>query len=320
MKQHYYYVAGAMGLLALGLVFAPRRQAPVTQQQVARKESLKADGVYGTPQAQKSYEDFVSKWQASPDKNIQDEVGEARMHLAYMAAKKKDFTKARQMFLQTASSYKGTGAAGSDFGGIPDQAAYQAAVCLSADGKKDEARTAFVGFMKQYELSPLVHAARRRLNMLGGEAYKGEYDALLNQAIAAQEKHIRFELSVCGPKALAYVLSKLGKGDLDYKQLAKECKTNNDGSSMEDLKLVLRNHGVSAYGYVLNRSDLVRLSPGSILSVANHYIVFDHVAEPFLYAYDPTTNSVQKQLLPKKGDSQFSLPVLSLTQLDLNSN
>ena len=106
---------------------------------VARSDIKKANVDFNKPGARKAYTEFIGKYKASPDKQVQDQVGSARMRLAYATARDKDWEGARKIFKEAAAQYKGTDVVSASFGGIKDQALYQAAVCLSAEGKKAEA-------------------------------------------------------------------------------------------------------------------------------------------------------------------------------------
>jgi hypothetical protein len=316
------------GLIATGVVVVLRTSGPQAASrsdlspaaQEAHAERKQADGLYtGRPiEAENAYRRFVETHRTSPDPQVQDEVGGARLRLGYLAARRKDYGQARAVFLETIKEYKGTGAMGADFGGIGDQAAYQAAVSLVADGKKADARAAFEKFLVDYRLSPLVHAARRRLSLLGDGGKTDAYDRLLQSALNAQQKHIRFEMSVCGPKSLAYLLAKVGQGDVDYRDLAKECGTSDEGTSLEALHKALERRGIDAYGYSLNRQDIAKLSAPAIIVADDHYLVLDHVEDKAIFAYDPMFKSIQKIGLPKEDDPKFRLSVLSLKTLDLD--
>jgi len=95
---------------------------------------------------------------------------------------------------------------GADFGGINDQAAYQAAVCLVAEHKEKEAKSAFHRFLTEFRMSPLVFAAEKRLVRLNNGTPDPNDEALLLHDIAEQETKVKFETAVCGPKTLEYLL------------------------------------------------------------------------------------------------------------------
>lgn len=170
-------------VLALAMVAATawflgpaNRPAPVRaslyKSELARKaESLRweADALYGQKRradAKRVYEQIVTDYAFYDDPELQDEVGAARIRLGHLVAETEGFAAARTYFAEAEREYAGTGSTGADFGGIPDQAAYQAAVCLQAEGKTEEAVEALSRFLRKHSESPLVHAAYRRLARL----------------------------------------------------------------------------------------------------------------------------------------------------------
>lgn len=311
MKKNIPLIAATATLLAIAGVFvftshkAKKPVKPPTQDDLAFRDRSKADAIYHSPQAKKAYSDFIDRWKNNPDKKVQDQVGAARIRLAYLTAKDNDWKGARQLFKETASEYKGTGEMRADFGGIKDQALYQAAVTLNAEGKKAEYRAALVDFLKTQKLSPLVNAAYKRLVKVDGKA-TAEDDALLQQALDAQEKKIRFEMAVCGPKAIAYLLKLEGKGDFDYKVLAKDCGTNDEGTTMEGLRKGLLAHGLDYFGYRVGKEDLSTLPCPAILCRGEHYVVVTHAGPGELTIYDPSRLSEEKLPLDKIDDPQFN--------------
>lgn len=260
-----------------------------------------------------SLQKFVRENEKKKDPKVQERVGQARLHLAYDAAKEGDFKAARAVFKETVRQYKGTGAMRADYGGVPDQAAYQAAVCLVADGKAEEAEAEFVRFMKERPLSPLVHAAHGRLVRMNRGESKRAWDELLQGAVTAQEKHIRFETSVCGPKAIEHWLPLLGKPKRDYKALAKLCGTTDAGTSLEGMRKGLRACGVETYGLEVNRADFNGLPVPFLLLEGDHYVLVTKV-EPFrATVYDPRFNAEQRRDLPKLDSPDFAATVLTTT-------
>ena len=134
------------------------------------KQRLQADELYGKRDlkaARKAYETIIHANESSKDKKAQDEVGAARMHLGYVVAKTEGYAKAREVFLAAAKSYKGSGAMDPEYGRPDDQAAYQAAVCLVAEGKKGQARKEFEQLIKERPKSPVIYQAFRRMQRRG---------------------------------------------------------------------------------------------------------------------------------------------------------
>jgi hypothetical protein len=293
----------AISAVAAGIWLAVPKSAP---KPVAEKPPV-------TPLDAPSLKKFVKENAQKKDPKMQERVGQARLHLAYNEAKTGDFKAARAVFKETVRQYKGTGAMRADFGGVPDQAAYQAAVCLVADGKAKEAEAEFVRFIKERPLSPLVHAAHGRLVRLNGGESKREWDETLQSAVTAQERHIRFETSVCGPKAIERWLPLLGKPKRGYKELAKLCGTTDAGTSLEGMRKGLRACGVETYGVEVNRADFNVLPVPFLLLEGDHYVLVTKV-EPFrATVYDPRYNAEQRRNLPKLDAPDFSATVLTTT-------
>jgi len=314
--KHLSLKLAALALVAVAggiVVYRASRPAPLkakpTLVDVARVDRSRADAVYGKPSAKVAYKEFVDKWKTSPDKKVQDEVGAARIRLAYMQAKEKNYKAARATFKEAVREYKGTGTMASDFGGVRDQAAYQAAVCLNAEGKTAEYRAALVEFIKTQPMSPLVHAVYKRLVKLDGKATP-EVDQLLQTAVDAQQKQIRFEMSVCGPKALAYLFKLTGKGDFDYKTLAKECGTTDTGTTIEGLRKCMRLHGLEYYGFQVAKGDLPSVAVPAIYYSGDHYYVVTKIDAEAMTAYDPTFERVQRIPIAANKDPQFNAVLL----------
>ena len=295
-----------------------KTSGPMVSASPERRERIEADRLYGArPEAAREmYASFVKKHKGSADKSVQDEVAAARLRLGYLTAKAEGYDQARDVFLEAEREYKGEGKMGSDFGGLKDQAAYQAAVCLMAEKKDKEAVAALVAFLKEYQLSPLVHAAHRRLEMLAPES-QSAHDELLQKAITAQEKHIRFETSVCGPKVISYLLEKLGKPRKNYKELAKLCGTTDTGTTLDGMRRGLKACGLDSFGYELNRSDFLRLPRHSILLVEDHFVALIDFVDGAAFVYDPVKGGETKMPLPKSDDTSFTITVLTLNPLEL---
>ncbi len=291
---------------------APVKPDPI---QLERQE---VDKLYSSKpsEAKRQYEAFIDRYEKTTDKKVQDQVAAARLRVGYLAVKTDGYAVARTAFKEAEEKYKGEGSMGSDFGGLKDQAAYQAAVCLMGEKKDKEAIAAFQGFIKDYQLSPLVHAAHRRLEMLEPDK-QAEHDALLQSAVAAQEKHIRFETSVCGPKVISYLLDKLGKPKRDYKELAKICGTTNDGTTIEGMRKGLKEAGLQGFGYQLNREDYLKLKSPTILLRGEHYVALVEMTDSYALVYDPIKGGEDKIPHPKSDQTDFAIAVLTLSPLEL---
>jgi hypothetical protein len=253
--------------------------------------------------------EFVQRHADAPDPRVQDQVGRARLKLGYAAAHRKDFTGARAEFLTASREYRGTNAMSADFGGLPDQAAYQAAVCLAADGKKEEAEREFRRFLKDRALSPLVGAAYRRIERLKGGPDE-DAQALLQSALDKQQARVRFETSVCGPKAIAHMLPMVGKPAADYKEIAKLCGTTDRGTTLEGMRAGLKKLGVETYGLQVNRDDFLRLPIPFLVLEDDHYVLVTEAKPREAIVFDPRFGSDRRMPLPAS-DSAFTATVLT---------
>jgi hypothetical protein len=261
--------------------------------------------------AAKDPKGFVAKNEASKDVKVQTAVTRARMSNAYQIAQKKDFAKARAEFMQASYQHKGSDAMNPAYGTLTDQAAYQAIVCLEADGKKDEAAREYRKFMEERKLSPLVHACFRRLERLNGNKPKPEDEALLQVGIDAQEKQIRFETSVCGPKALEKLLPLYGKPAKDYKEIAKLAGTTDEGTTMEGLKTASEELGLQPVGLDLNAKDFNAMKKPFIRLLGDHYLLVLEIKDGQALIFDSRFRSEDWVPLPKEDDGQFRATVLA---------
>lgn len=253
-------------------------------------------------------QEFIAENKSSKNPKQQDLVTIARVRLAYRDAQNGNYREARRSLLLAESEHKGTGAESAEWGSLADQAAYQAIVCLAAEGLRNQAKRQFVEFMQKRPCSPLVHAVYKRLTKMdpSGTDY---YNALLSQAIAKQEDRIRFETSVCGPKVIEY----LAKGELiaspklDYKEFAKRCGTTDDGTTMAGLRSGLKSVGVESYAYKLNRQDLDRTELPIILLEGDHYVAMTAIAGSEATIFDPRFQAERTIKLPASDNPDFAV-------------
>jgi tetratricopeptide (TPR) repeat protein len=288
----------ALALLAAGLFWAirPREEGP----QTARATDPLSQPAR-TPTQERRLREAVARSAESAEPEVQERVGRARLSLAHAEAARGDFGSARRTFLEADRQYKGTGAQSAEWGGVTDQAAYQAAVCLVAEGRREEAEAEFLRFLRERPLSPLVHAAHRRLARLKGST-TAEQDALLQAAVARQEERIRFETSVCGPKTIEHLFPNLGKG---YKEIAALCGTNDGGTTLEGMRRGLKALGLESHAYKLNRRDLEKAPLPAILLQDDHYVALKEIREGKARIYDPRYRAEQALALPPLDDPDF---------------
>jgi tetratricopeptide (TPR) repeat protein len=275
----------------------------------------KADKAYkgDTKAAAEEYGRVVSLYRDVKDPEVQDVVASARIKLGYLASRSGDMDKAREIFKEAEESYAGSGAMSADFGGLKDQAAYQAAACLMGDGKNAEAEKELKKFIKEYPLSPLVHGASKRLAKLNGGAPDAETEGLLQSAVTKQEKHIRFETSVCGPKLIEYLLPLLGKKSVGYKDLAKRCRTTDQGTTIEGMRDGLKSIGIESFGYAVSRGDLAQIPLPAIWLQDDHYVGLLEVTDKRARVYDPRMRSEQFVELPALDEPTFTASIISFS-------
>lgn len=300
-----------IGASAAVLLLRTRNTPQIRQAKHVTADALPGDRYYASDRslAKAKYSEFVKSNEKSPDAKIQDQVGQARMKIAYLASKENDFKGARSTFKEAETKYKGEGKMNADFGGIQDGAAYQAAVCLVAEGKKAEATDEFRKFLKNYPLSPLVHAVRQRLVRLNG-AISREDDRLVQNAISAQEKRVLLETAMCGPKCAVKLLELLGKKAPGYKDLAKLCGTTENGTTMEGLRNGLAACGLRTYGFSLNRKDFAKMPLPAILFSNQHYVLVTALEDHVATVFDPALDKIDRVPLAPLDTPEFSATVL----------
>lgn len=296
-------VAGT-AVLALGLAGVALWPRPAAK---ADPNRLPGDEHYASApaEAEKAYREFAAKVQSDPKatKMDHDRAAVAGLKMGYLAAHRKDWKGARERFLAVDGGYKGAGAQSAAFGNAKDQGAYQAAVCLAAMGDKKGAEREFREFIKARKESPLVYAAYKRIVRLKGGKEDPNAVVDLDAAVAAQDAKIRFETSVCGPKSEARFLSLLGKGEFDYRDLAKESGRTDDGTSILGLRKSLKKHGVATFAYRLGIQDVRTAKAPFVALHDDHFVVFEAWDGDAVRVYDPLTGETAVKPLEGLGKS-----------------
>jgi len=304
-KQAIYWISGVVvlagGIVGIATLSRPKPPKLTKRAPIASPPTL--------PNRADELKHFVEKNHASPSPAVQDRVGAARLRLAYKSAEKKDWKAARTTLLTAAREYRGEGKQGSDFGGVKDQATYQAAVCLIASGKKAEGRQELVAFMQAEPFSPLVTAAYRRIVRLDGHDDPKLQD-LLQKDIAQQEKRIRFETSVCGPKCIERMLPLVGKPLRDYKDIAKLCSTADKGTTCKGLVDGLAALGVPSFPYELSADDFAKIRRPAILIRPSHYVLLEKIEGDKVTIYDPVDGKERQEDMPT--DPKLSISAILL--------
>lgn len=300
MRKPVILALAAVGVAGIA-VLAVKASAPKSEH--AKAAPLFVPGV----SQPKELEAFVAKHAADKSPEVQDRVGAARIRLGYSLARTEGYAKARTAFLATSETHKGTGAQSAAFGGVADQAAYQAAACLVGEGKKAEATKEFERFLKERPLSPLTVAAYRRLSRLNNGESKPEWDRLMQSDISRQEAYIRFETSVCGPKCLEHLTGK------DYKDLAKLCGTTENGTTVQGMRRGLKALGKESWAVKLNRADLAKAALPAILLEGDHYVIVQKIEGDKATLWDPRFSSSRPWKLPSD-DPDFTATLLLLSK------
>ena len=133
----------------------------------------------------------------------------------------------------------------------------------------------------------------------------------MESGIGAQEKRIRFETSVCGPKCLEKILPGLGVGAKDYKELAKLCKTTDDGTSLENLKRGCETLGLKALGLELNARDFGSMHKPFLWLQGDHYVAVLGIKDAKVHLFDPRYQLEEWRDLPKGDEEGFRATVLA---------
>jgi hypothetical protein len=215
--------------------------------------------------------------------------------------------------LDTVKTYKGEGRMSEDFGGVPDQAAYQAAICLIAEGRKQDGEAELVKFMRDWPMSPLVTAASRRIGRLHGGLTPREDDALLQRDLNLQQKKIQFETSVCGLKCVQAVLPMLGKAKPGLEEVAGKCGLSNKGVNCAGRRKGLLAYGVASYAYDLSAGDFAHIDGPAILIRPNHFVLLEKIEGGHACVFDPKDGSHSQEELPT--DPNTPIPAILFAPL-----
>lgn len=254
---------------------------------------------------------FVREHEDDPRPAVQDLVVDARMRLGYVSARRGDFDEARIRFEHAAATAPPTEETDPAYGTRTDQAAYQAIVCLAADGQTERARQEFRAFLKERPTSPLAKAAFRRLERLNGGEPTDEDVALMETATKLQNERAHFELRTCGPKAISKALELLRLPARDYREIAKDCDLGEHGVTMRGMLKGLAASGIRGEAFSLNRRDFARLRPPAIWLVDNHYVLVLSVKGTQAEVHDPRFGE-RLVPIPPLDDALFTAPVILL--------
>lgn len=256
--------------------------------------------------------ELMATYSKSGDADTQDQVAAAGMTLGYLAADKGDYEKARSRFERVDAAYAGTGAASAEYGRLDDQAAYQAIVCLQAEGKRSEAVKGYLDFLESRPHSPLIYAVHKRLNSLDPERAE-DNDRAMQAALDARDKHLRRELAMCGPRSVARLLRELGIEPASQDELRELCGTTDDGTTMAGMARAFEALGFVPKGRQLNYTDFREEKAPFIWLMRTHYVVVLGWRRDRLRYYDPMYNSERETALTKDQEAAFTATVLTVS-------
>ncbi|MBV6457232.1 MAG: hypothetical protein HONBIEJF_00339 [Fimbriimonadaceae bacterium] len=209
----------------------------------------------------------------------------AQMIMGYAAGRQKDFSTARTEFLRAAELAPDDKASTNVSQQLEDQARYQAAVCLLADGRTEQGRSELRELLNDNPTSKLARPIRGRL----GEAT----DSLANkpewEPPANQNRMGKASATDCGPQSINRLLSVLGRDSLDEAVLRTACGTDASGTSVKGMQAGLKLAGLQSYAYRVNRDDFAALPLPAIWLSGEHFRVLESRNGRVLWAYDPAT-------------------------------
>ncbi len=279
---------------------------------LAKADSLASKGDVKTAVA--AYDQYIEGHKSDSDRTVQDQVAGARIKKGFAQAKGKDFPAARTSMLEAAKEYKGTGKMTPLDGGAKDQATYQAAVCLLAMGKRDEAKTELIRFISDYPDSPQVNGAHKRLLKLCNKQELAQVEAQIDHTNEVRTNKLLIEQAKCGPRAITYLAHLLSKNVPAEADLIKVCGTSSTGTNMDGMVRGLKLCGLDGYGYALNRQDFGKMPTPALLLSQDHFFVVLGVGSDSARLYDPVKGLETQMPLPSD-DPSFSVNVLTLSKL-----
>ena len=217
--------------------------------------------------------------------------------MAYTSARHKQFETAADRFAMArniAASLPDHGARpvvlGDAEAGIEEEAAFQHAVCVGAEGRKTAAEEEYRDFLRRYPTSILIHATTKRIARFHGGSLPADAEALWRADMKLQRKQVlaqERERSLCGPECLAELLRRQGKRP-DVHALAAEMKTDEHGTTLAALAAAAQRHGFTPQGLRLTQAGLARQQlPAVAYLRSSHYVLVDRVAPTGVTIWDP---------------------------------
>ena len=281
---------------------------------VAAVTSLEGDPVFPALQAYKQghytkaeelAEAVIRQYQGMKELKQQRYTALAQWIDAYSAARRKNFSLARERFAylrDTARQLPDKGRWPIIPGEVPatleEEGAFQRAVCTSALGDASGAEAEYNAFLKNYPKSVLIHAAIKRIAHLHQEQTPQASEALWKQAMQVQKKadqKARRDASLCGPQCLAELLQRRGQ-HFEVETLAKEMQTDEAGTRVDALLRSAQKHGFAAQGYKMTQAGLKKQTlPAIALIQPGHYVLVEAVQPDGVQIWDPSIEQEDKK-------------------------
>lgn len=296
------------GVIVLGLAFVCVR--PSASASESSKERLRAK--IAPREVTEKLRHELQQLKQSPNPKRADEVSHQMMLAGYSLASKKDFGAAREAFQTIDREYGGTNSADPDYGTIPDQAKYQAIVCLVAEGKAAEAKKEFRQFLKDRPTSHLAVQAFRRLVRLNKGVEDPNDIALYENAIKAQEAATKRAIAECGPLVVQRFLSEFQQEDIALPDLIKLCKQGEEGTTMLNLAHAFVSHKVGALGRQVNAPDFRHTPQPFVWLMDDHYVLVERISGDEVTSWDPLLHGPRKTKAPASDDTKFQASILVL--------
>ena len=248
-------------------------------------------------EAETSAQAMITRDERSNEVVTRHRVVEAWNIMAYSAARRGDFSAARDRFgivRDTASRLPDHGAQmhgpGDPQPTLEEEGAFQHAVCVGALKDRPAAEEEYRNFLKQYPGSALIQAAVKRITWMHGGDLPKDAEALRKNAMAIQAATAakeRREEALCGPECFVELLRRQGK-TVDAHPLADAMGTGEQGTSLEAMSRKAKELGLPHIGMRLTDADLIRTKmPAIALVDPGHYVLIEHADANGATVWDP---------------------------------
>ncbi len=234
--------------------------------------------------------------QGQPNPDMVRKQTEILIISGYSLARNRDYAGAKQRFdsaWNKASELPDHGARKANLGdkqpSAEEEAAYESAVCTSAQGDKKTAEAELKQFIQHYPQSVLIHGAIGRIARMHGGDVPADAEKTWKAAMEMQRANQlarEREEALCGPECLAEILRR--KGDhADGHRLADEMHTDADGTSMLAIAETAKKHGMNAQGYRLTMETLASQKLPVLAMLPDHFVIVDAVSPAGVTIWDP---------------------------------